>query len=513
LLEFLVKVPRYLAGALRPQESSAVDHPSLAWRRSAVALLVIFLIPLILAGCWSILPSHGGGQTSGGGARVPDPAGIALPEGYRAEVVATGLSFPTGVAFDDRGGAYVLEAGYSYGEVWTTPRLLKVEAGGKTSVVTEGENGPWNGVVFHQGAFYIADGGEKNGGRILRVTPDGKTTAIVEGLPSLGDHHTDGPAVGPDGWIYFGQGTATNSGVVGPDNADFGWLKRHADFHDVPCRDVKLAGRNFTSDNPLAPGRRATTGAFLPFGQASTAGQVIPGQVPCSGAVLRVRAEGGTPELVAWGFRNPYGLAFSPGGKLYVTENGYDQRGSRPVFGAPDVLWAVEPGGWYGWPDYSLGVPLTDSRFSQGGNPDPGALLAERPGPPPKPAAVLGVHSSSNGFDFSHSEAFGHVGEAFVAEFGDMAPKAGKVLGPVGFKVARVDVATGRIEDFAVNRPHKGPASLVGGGGLERPVAARFDPGGTALYVVDFGVMTVGPQGPQPRQGTGVLWRIVRRAP
>jgi hypothetical protein len=137
-----------------------VDHPFFSRRRTAVILL-LFFIPLLLAGCWSLLPSHGGGQTSDGGSRVPDPAGIALPEGYRAEVAATGLSFPTGVAFDDRGGIYVLEAGYSYGEVWTTPRLLKVEAGGKTSVFTEGENGPWNGVVFHQGAFYIADGGRE----------------------------------------------------------------------------------------------------------------------------------------------------------------------------------------------------------------------------------------------------------------------------------------------------------------------------------------------------------------
>ena len=40
--------------------------------------------------------------------------------------------------------------------------------------------------------------------------------------------------------------------------------------------------------------------------------------------------------------------------------------------------------------------------------------------------------------------------------------------------------------------------------------AARFDPSGTALYVVDFGVMTMGPQGPAPQPETGVLWRITR---
>lgn len=475
-------------------------------------LPILVLLPLSLAGCWAILPSQGGGQTSFSGERRLDASDIALPEGYRAEVVASGLTFPTGVAFDDRGGIHVLEAGYSYGEVWTTPRLLRVEPGGATSAVTTGENGPWNGVVFHQGAFYIADGGEKNGGRILRVTPDGRTTALVEGLPSLGDHHTNGPAVGSDGWIYFGQGTATNSGIVGTDNYDFGWLKRHPEFHDIPCQDVRLAGRNFQSENPLTPDPddRVTTGAYLPFGTASTAGQVIPGRVPCGGAVMRVRPEGGAPELVAWGFRNPFSLAFAPDGRLYLTENGYDQRGSRPVYGSPDVLWRVEPGAWHGWPDHAMGVPLKDGQFHQGSNPPLQPLLAENPGTPPKPVATFGVHASANGFDFSRSEAFGHVGEAFVAELGDMAPTVGKVLGPVGFKVARVDPETGRVEDFAVNRRGKGPASRVGGGGLERPVAARFDPGGAALYVVDFGVMTVGPRGPEPRQRTGVLWRITR---
>ncbi|MFL6198332.1 MAG: PQQ-dependent sugar dehydrogenase [Thermoanaerobaculia bacterium] len=477
-------------------------------KKSALALAC-----LLLAGCWSVLPSSGGGQTAFQGRRTPNPANpadIALPEGYSAEAVATGFTFPTGVAFDDRGGVYVLEAGYSYGEVWTTPRLLKVNPGGAPTVVATGENPPWNGIAFHGGAFYVSEGGEKNGGRILKVTPDGTVTPIVDGLPSLGDHHTDGPAVGSDGWIYFGQGTATNSGVVGTDNFEFGWLERHPDFHDVPCKGIRLVGKNFTSDDPLHPGRKATTGAYQPFGQASTAGQVVPGKVPCGGAVMRVRPEGGTPELVAWGFRNPFGLAFAPDGALYLTENGYDQRGSRPVFGSPDVLWRVDSGAWHGWPDYAMGVKLKDGQFHQGSNPPLESVLAEEPGTPPKPAATFGVHASANGFDFSRSAAFGHVGEAFVAEFGDMAPKVGKVLGPVGFKVVRVDPQTGRVEDFAVNRRDKGPASRVGGGGLERPVAARFDPSGEALYVVDFGVMTVGPQGPQPRQETGVLWRIRR---
>src|SRR3712207_7718684 len=51
-------------------------------------------------------------------------------------------------------------------------------------------------------------------------------------------------------------------------------------------------------------------------------------------------------------FRSPFGLAFTPDGHLFVTDNSYDERGSRQVFGTGDLLWAVTPGTWYGWPDF-----------------------------------------------------------------------------------------------------------------------------------------------------------------
>jgi glucose/arabinose dehydrogenase len=277
---------------------------------------------------------------------------------------------------------------------------------------------------------------------------------------------------------------------------------------------VVLAGRNFTTPNPLTPdpNDRAVTGAYVPFGIPTERGQVIQGRDPCAGAIMRVRPTGGTPEVVAWGFRNPFGLAWTPDGRLYATENQYDVRGSRPVWGTGDLLWEIRPGTWYGWPDFYAGRPLTEDQwFEAPGKPAPGFVLLNHPNQPPKPAALLGVHSSSNGLDFSRSAAWGYAGEAFIAQFGDMSPKVGKVLSPVGFKVVRVNPATGVIQDFAVNRGKtNGPASRIGGGGLERPVAARFSPDGSALYVVDFGVMTVSERGPAPRPNTGVLWRITR---
>jgi glucose/arabinose dehydrogenase len=469
---------------------------------------------LLLAGCLAVRPSNGGGQTGFTPPRRIQTGDVAVPEGYRIELVARDLTFPTGIAFDDRGRAYVLEAGYA-GEVWTTPRLLRLEADGtRTSLAEGGRNGPWNGVAFHDGAFYIAEGGELEGGRILRVSQSGDVTPLIRDLPSRGDHHTNGPAVGADGRIYFSIGTYTNSGIVGEENARLGWLVRFPELHDVPCRDVTLAGINYRTKDVLRESGDAETGAFVPFGTPTAPGQVIEGRVPCSGAVFALDQGSGDAELVAWGFRNPFGMAFAPDGALYVTDNAYDNRGSRPVHGAGELLWRVEPGRWYGWPDFHGARSLDDGdHFVGPGTGKPRRLLQEAPGVPPRPAAQLGVHASATSFDFSRSAAFGHAGEAFVALFGDQAPMTGKTYGPVGFKVIRVDPASGSVNDFAINRGRtNGPASRLGSGGLERPIAVRFDASGEALYVVDFGVMTMSERGGEPHPGTGAVWKITREA-
>jgi glucose/arabinose dehydrogenase len=487
----------------------------MTWRRS----LILGAFALVGSACYGLQKSEGGGQVMTPASREVSTGGVALPAGFTIQPIATRLTFPTSITFDDRGDAYVTESGYAYGEVFTVARLLRLREREAPQVIATGDNGPWTGVVFHEGAFYVAEGGQLRGGKILKITRDGQISALVEGLPSLGDHHTNGPAIGKDGYVYFGQGTATNSAVVGEDNAKFGWLKRHPDFHDIPCRDVVLTGVSYETENPLTPDEddKVSTGAFSKFGEKTSKGQVVPGRVPCSGAVMRVPLTGGPVELVAWGFRNPFGLAFAADGTLYVTDNGYDDRGSRPVFGAADVLWRVVPGAWYGWPEFSESRPLFEhpvwgDHYRVPGKPTPARLLEQQPGRPPDPVAYFPVHASADGFDFSRSAEFGYVGEAFVAMFGDESPAVGKTLDPVGFKVVRVDTKTGISADFAVNRAEKkGPASKVGGGGLERPVAVRFDPSGRSLYVVDFGVLTHSETETKPRQQTGTIWRITRQ--
>ncbi|PRY10675.1 glucose/arabinose dehydrogenase [Pontibacter ummariensis] len=481
-----------------------------------------YLLPLLLAvslsGCFRLLSSDGGGQ---GRIRMDvrpvDPEAIALPAGYQAEVVATGLTFPTGAAFDAQGRLYVIESGYSYGEIFFEPRLLRVEPDGSlTTIATGVKNGPWTGITYYKGNFYVAEGGELLGGRILRISPDGNITSLVEDLPTMGDHHTNGPVISADGQLYFSLGTATNSGVVGPDNYDYGWLKRYPDFHDIPCEDIVLVGRNYVSDLPPEPeSAEHVTGAYSPYGTATTEGQVIEGRIPCSGAVMRIPVNGGAaPELVAWGFRNPFSLAFSPAGRLYVTENAYDVRGSRPVWGVADNLWEVQQGKWYGWPDYAGGELIDGERYEAPNKKVPNPILARHPSKPPKPVAKLGVHSSSNGLDFSRSDAFGYKGEAFIAQYGDLAPGVGKVLAPVGFKVIRVNVETGVVTEFAANKGKMvAPASKLMTGGLERPISVKFSPDGESLYIVDFGIMETGEEDLNPEVETGVIWKITKTEP
>jgi glucose/arabinose dehydrogenase len=432
----------------------------------------------------------------------PDAKAVLAPPGYGVSLVVTGLTFPTGVTVSDDGRIWVVEAGYSYGDAWTEPRLVTLNAEGSWDVVATGTDAPWTGVTAHEDTLYVVEGGISEGGAVLAITMDGAVSPLVTGLPGHGDHHSNGPAVGPDGWIYFSQGTATNSAIVGVDNDDYGWLARRPGYHDTPCADVVLRGVNARSLDPLteAPHDRAVTGAFVPFGTPTKSGQRIPGAVPCNGAVMRVRPEGGPIELVAWGFRNPFGLAFAPDGRLFVTDNAYDERGSRPVFGAGDVLWEVRPGAWYGWPDFAEGKPIYSARFDRPFAKRPQRLLKEHPGTPPEPAAIFGVHASANGLAFS-PPGFGFPGEAFVAEWGDMAPAVGETFAPVGRRVVRVDVETGAVTAFLTNRAEAG-------GGLHRPIAVAFDPRRSAMYVLDFGVMGMAGGEPVPVPGSGALWRV-----
>src|SRR5206468_2378047 len=205
--------------------------------------------------------------------------------------------------------------------------------------------------------LYVSEGGHP--GRISRIELDGRQTIILDNLSGPGNYHTNMVAFGPDGKLYFSQGAMTNTGIVGLDAYELGWLRRLPHAHDIPGYDVVLAGVNVETPNPFSDeaGAKACTGAFAPFGTPTSAGQAIAGQVPCTAAVMRCNPDGSDLELVAWGLRNAFGLGFLPDGRLLATDQGADQRGSRPIANCPDFLYEVREGGWYGWPDFFGGRP------------------------------------------------------------------------------------------------------------------------------------------------------------
>lgn len=250
-----------------------------------------------------------------------------VPDGYQVSIVARDLTFPTSVAFGSDGAMYVAEAGYSYGKETAEPRILRIKGEGDAKVIaSSGLEGPINDLLWHDDHLFVS-----HRGKISVVDLDGEVTDLVTDLPSQGDHHNNQLTAGQDGKIYFGQGTLTNSGVVGPDNAHMGWLGKHPEAHDVSAKDIVLNDKVFESGNPLKEGNQIVrTRAFHAFGEF-TDNLIVKGTTKAAGTILKMNADGSDLEVHAWGLRNPYGVLWLPDGRLMVSENGMDVRGSRPA--------------------------------------------------------------------------------------------------------------------------------------------------------------------------------------
>src|SRR5215467_1578608 len=184
-------------------------------------------------------------------------------------------------------------------------------------------HGPSVGIAFENGfqggRLFVTDsnqamrstppsGNPNNSSRIVLVDPNsGVVTPFITGLPT-GDHPAEQMAF-KAGWIYWSQGSTTNSGVVGRDNG--GGLNQQ----DIPCQDITLSNNVFDS------GGGVKTSGYSPFGTQNPGGTVqaftsATGNGICDGAILRAKINVRDPKLtiepVSWGYRNPYGLRFAP---------------------------------------------------------------------------------------------------------------------------------------------------------------------------------------------------------
>jgi len=528
---------------------------------------------------------------------------IVVPKGFKVEVFAKGLNFPTDIAFvggKDDFKVYVLESGTGlpgkcnnnvgvYGGPLAannpfTPDILIFDndgrrIGGPLGKPSSGgggfqSDGPAIGLSFEHnfegGTLYATDSNQgvrgapgkgNNTSRIVRVNLSGGTIApIIVGLPT-GDHPTEQILV-KDGWLYWSQGSATNSGVTGHDNGGGG------NQHDIACQKITL------SQNVWDSGDGHTTSGYSNHG-VHRPGAVVPAfenatsKGMCTGAVLRAKISNpqNSIEPYAWGFRNPYGIRFSPDdhplkGEMMISENGEDERGARPTNNAPDRLAIARqnPDGtpeYHGWPDRFGFLDSTQSVFNpkgSGGDDNSAAtagkpvlpVFAFFPQPPVAPIALEPSDVAAVGLDFVPNSFVGGVvkkNAVLVSREGDFGfsqengdPSAGHDVELVNFKSQNPSEV--QLSRFAFNcrqsdqrHDPDGTPKCAGESdqaftsrvrGINRPTTIRFGPDGAA-YLVDYGAVR-DPGGADSRSrfvnpanaplvqlpGTGTIWRISR---
>ncbi len=511
---------------------------------SVAALSAIFVV--LLAGCgvgptW-LKPDQ---QT------VIDRRDVEYPAGAELKPYITGLTAPTAIAFDSNGSLLIAEGGMGDYE----PRVIgykpdgtsfQVYPGGKRLLAKIGRRigqivgvegfriyGPIGGMIAANGKVYVSHRDEQGHGAVTAFDYEGNPKTIVADLPAEGDYGVTDIAIAPNGRLYFGAGTATNSGVVGLDNMP--WLRKHRDVCDKSWGDLYLLGRRFDSPNPFAGLfggiDLAVTAPFLPFGMSSETHILRASNGKPNGAIYSVDPNGGDLRVEAHGIRYPMGLAFSEPGALYVTNQGMKLRGTRPVKDDPDVMLRMVHGQWYGWPDFSANLlPIRDARFQppvelivKSGYRNLSFLIDQEASGLASPnqssnlvAAEFRPLAGAAKFDFAPgSGPFSRLRQAgnvaIVALMGDRAPldtSDRPLVGHIGYRVVQVNVNERQVKDF-IRNTFEGPASVnKDKAGLERPIDVKFGPDG-ALYILDLGKMDIKEGRERVYSGTGRVFKLV----
>src|SRR6266567_3189321 len=535
---------------------------------------------------------------------------IVLPSGFTVSVFASGLNMPTGIAFlgnSKRFQVYVLESGHGLPSVCNeqgsfgtgdfdpsnpfTPDILVFDQNGNKiagplgkptgsgGIQTGGLQaaGPSVDIAFERGfqggRLFATDSnqathaaGRNNSSRIVTVDPQtGAVTPFITGLPT-GDHPTEQLAF--DGnWIYWSQGSTTNSGVVGRDNGG------GANQQDIPCQDIVLSQNVFDSGGGKMTSGYSAFGVQRPGATVKAFESALHPGV-CDGAILRAQLNAAHPEDTiepfSWGYRNGYAIRFAPNdhplaGGLLVGEDGADERGARPSNNAPDSLQLARQNAdgspdYHGWPDRYGFLPSSQAVFNPVGGPGddlctsppnipfpaciPTVLKEDVPirdvlaFPPQQitsPLAIEAADSSFTGIDFV-PKAFvaGPVedGAALYSLEGDFGFSAGNATPPapeVGHEVKLINFDSKgdkplalKIQRFAHNTTFE-QAFPDGIAGFNRPTNVKFGPDGCA-YVVDYGVVRdFGQSDPAAKfitpgdgplvqiPGTGVIWKICKQ--
>lgn len=510
--------------------------------RRSVALLILGSAGYLISGCAPtprvLTPDE---------QHVIDRSEVEYPGGFELRRYVTNLTAPTAIAIEPDGSLLVAE-----GERDEEPAIVRIYRSGKQelfyprgrkipfSLVFTGWKmyGPIGGMVAYQGEVYVSHRDENGMGVITALDNRGNHRTVVANLPAQGDYGVTDIAI-DSGLLYFGVGTATNSGVVGLDNWTAGWVVRHPEVHDIPLHDQVLYGYRFNSPNPMAglfgPADLAVTGPFQAFSQAFQLRVPAARDGKPNGAICSVPPQGGPMRVEGFGIHNPRGIAFDAYHQGYFTNRGMEPRGTRPILHDNDAMLKLLAGQpWYGWPDYSATLrPISDDTYQPPadmiagtGYPQVAPLVNERGSNLTSPvreallAAEFPWMAGAEKLQFLPADGpFSHLrGSAIVALSGDRLPFAtgGRpLIGPGdykvadGFKLVIVDLDTHTVRDFIRNTRDL-PASKLSGSNadlIERPYDIKFGP--DAAYILDFGRLRVKDGKEHVDKGSGQIFRLV----
>ncbi|MBC8108255.1 MAG: hypothetical protein H7Z14_16835 [Anaerolineae bacterium] len=476
---------------------------------------------------------------------------VEIPAGMALFLEVDGLTTPTSVCFDNEEGDHKGTVLIAEGGVGgTAVRILGLKPDRTISqIYPRGQSialpflqrgfrmyGPIGGMCVVGGRIIVSHRDADGMGVVTSFGYDGSHKTVIADLPAQGNYSVTDVALNPvNGRLYFGVGAATNSGVVGLDNWQAGWVRDHPLFHDTTYVALKLLGYRFDTKNPRAGlfggADIAVTAPFQAF-NSSTQTRILPAlNGKPSAAIYSISPSGGDLRVEAHGVRLPRGLVFNEYGGLFFTNNGMEMRGTRPVKDDPDTLMRLAPGTpWYGWPDFSADLrPISESQFQppmdlviKTGYPELAALLDHKESkldPPDiiqKQLLYCIFESQSGAAKLDIVPGVGPFknmrGDWIVALSGDRSPFATsgqKLIGPMGYKIERVDVDKKQRSEFIRNTSGK-PASWTGRGGvaLERPCDVKFAADGT-LYILDMGEMRVENGKEKVKAGSGRLFKLV----
>lgn len=215
------------------------------------------------------------------------------------DFAASAFSGPVSMTFDSRGRLFV---GTFPGRILILLDNNEDGAVDQVKTFATGVQIPLGLEFRENGDLFVASNILAGVGRIVRLRDvDGddvaeEKTIILDGLPSEADHQTDKLKFGPDGLLYFGQGSSTDNGI--------------ADFGRLPER-------------------------------------------PFNATIVRIDVDNPQPSTFAGGLRNPFGMAFHPeNGQLFTTDGGSGEMCMTcPEDTSPleEVNWIVQNGN-YGFP-------------------------------------------------------------------------------------------------------------------------------------------------------------------